>query len=285
MKQINYKVWANIVRLFLFVGIFFQLLASSLSIIKDVFNLETDFSFERFEYGYRNYKKGYPVKTTMYLEIPDTVIRYEKGTIEPVFGRGMAYDWYRKQTANRLDTIINKIKPQNKYLVSEKELKEMGPLAETDSTGNRIAVLQPVSIRVKTNDTFHRWFYIAYDQLDKLFMVLIFIWLIKLINSYLKGTFLNPRSFDLITRIGYSFIWMNIICGVFRMINTHVQPEFDLISSSKTTGHLVNNLKLTLVPNHLNMDITYILIGVSILILSDIIKNAIFIKKEQDLTI
>lgn len=285
MKQINYSIWAHIIRFFLFTGICFQLIGFSVSLIKDVFNLETDFSIYRFDYGYRDFKNGYPVKASMTLEIPDTVMQGQKGTIERVFDRGMAYDWFYDDSLRIGDTIINRLKPQSIYSTNEKQHREIAEKVETDSTKNRIAVSQPITIRVKTNNSSHKWFYIAYGQLDKFFMIFIFIWLIKLLNSYLRGTFITVRSFNLIARIGYAFIWMNIISGVFRWTNTFVLPDFDLVSRSKQTGQLVNHIKLTLSPNNLNFDFTYILIGVSILILGDVIKNAILIRKENDLTI
>ncbi len=284
MKQVNYRIWAHIIRCFLFAGICFQLLGFGVSLAKDIFKLKTDFSLGTVDYGYRDYSRGYPVKTSMELTIPKTVVNYRNGTMHHDVKRksGREYNWHENNTENIKDTLLNQIKPEFKYTLDENELQELGAVA--DSASNRILISEPVTIHVKPKDASHRWFYIVYGHLDNFFMVIIFIWLIKLINSYLKERFLTQRSFVLIKKIGYSFIRMNVISFIFMLNYSRLLPDFNLVSSAKTTGLLINTIGLHLRPS-LRFDINYILIGVSILIISDIIKNAIFIKREQDLTI
>jgi len=283
MKNTNYKIWAKIIRFLLAFGICVQFLGFTLSIVKEAFNLKTDFTFGNFDYGYRNYKAGYPVKTNLSVQIPDTVIVYQNGTMEKVSGRGMAYDWYTKNTATRTDTIINQIKPRNIYSLAESEIKANGiPALDSVTYSNHISAT--TEIRVLTDKLSHKVRYVIYDKLDEIFWILISIWIIMLIGNYLKGDFLRLQSFKLMKKIGYSFIYMYVINTLFRFIMVPLIPYFDFTSTSTISGNYLNTLKLALHANNY-IDVHYLIIGVGIWIASDIIKNAVLIKKEQDLTI
>ncbi|MES2418110.1 MAG: DUF2975 domain-containing protein [Bacteroidota bacterium] len=281
MKQVNYAIWARIIQGGLFLNICIIFLGFGFSIVKNVFNLQTDFNIKRLNYGYIDYKKGFPVKARLYLEIPDTVISYQNGTINKNYKN--SYRWDDGDSLAVKDTVINQFKPRGVDNLTSAQLKEVGT-DQMDRVSNHIQTADKVVIRVKTENIFRRWFYILYDQLDHFFIALICFWIIKLIDCYLKGNFLKPESFHIISRIGHAFIWMNVISFIFMEFNLHILPDFDLNSTANASGNLVNHVNISLEPiNEFNP--TNILIGVSVLILSDIIKNAIIIKREQDLTI
>jgi len=278
MAKVNYIIWPKIIKFLLVVGICITSIGFALSLIGQFTNV--DFSVQGFDYGYRNYKNGYPVKANMYVDIPNTVISYKKGTMTYDFKYG--YRWASKSNAEVKDIIVNLIKPNKKYHLSDSALKKEG--IKVDSISNFISIPNKVDIRVKTENAFHKSFYILYSQLNNIFIIIISLWLIMLINDYETGNFLKERSFKLISRIGNTFIWMNVVTFIFDTACVYILPDFNLTSISKISGNLNNQVGLHLA-THIKFDLTYLIFGISILILADIIKNAVLIKKEQDLTI
>lgn len=265
MGKVNYRNWAYVIRFFLCLYVATTLIGFVLSIIG--LYTKTDFNIQRIDYGYRNYKKGYPVKTDVYFDIPHTVFLNENGTLTYNERNGQ-HLWIRKGLVN--DTIINQFKNINN--------------ANSDQMANFVGVPDQVSVNVTTSNTFHQWFYIVYDHLPRLFYALICLWAILLINNYLRQDFFKPKTYKIITKLGVSFISMNVLMFIFQQMNLHILPDFYFQSVSKNTGALINSLQVNVVTRN-RIDASFMLIGVIILIWSEIIKNAVLIKKEQDLTI
>ena len=265
MSKVNYRNSAYVVRFLMILYCITTSLGFILTIVGEI--TKTDFTIPRVDYGYRNHERGYIVKTDVYFDIPDTVLVRQTGTLK-YEKRNWQQSWINEGIVK--DTIINHFRNFD--------------TSNSDQIINFIGAPDQVNVSVNTKNNFHKWFYIIYDQLPRLFFTLVSFWIILLINSYLKADFFKPSSYRLITKIGMSFIFMNVIMFILLQFSFHILPDFNLNSVSKSSGLVVNHLQLEITTRN-RIDPSYLLIGLMILIFSEIIKNAIQIKKDQDLTI
>jgi len=265
MSKVNYRNSAYVIRFLMILYCITTSLGFVLTIVGNITKI--DFSIPRVDYGYRDHKRGYIVKTNAYFDIPDTVLVRQTGTLK-YEKRNWQQSWINEGVVK--DTIINHFRNFD--------------ITNSDQIINFIGAPDQVNVSVNTDNNFHRWFYIIYDRLPRLFFILVSFWIIILINNYLKADFFKPSSYKLITKIGMSFIFMNVIMFIFLQFSLHILPDFNLNSVSKGSGLVVNHLQIKINTTN-KIDPSYLLIGLMILIFSEIIKNAIQIKKDQDLTI
>ncbi|RZL36571.1 MAG: DUF2975 domain-containing protein, partial [Pedobacter sp.] len=129
----------------------------------------------------------------------------------------------------------------------------------------------------------HNIFWSIVGQVKSLISVLFLLVLTKLTNRYMDGEILLPRSFKLFSFLGLILILKEVFTFVVGFVNMLIMQH--------------PNFHITQIPNGLKYDLNTSLsftntgslsnfgIGLLIILLAQVLKQAIFIKQEQDLTI
>ena len=210
----------------------------------------------------------------MSVSIPDTSIWYKNGNFET--RSKVRFPGYDKFNGDRLyDSLITK-KVTNTLVVLDKE--------NEITVDNDLRVSGPVFLKFHSKNKVDNAFWFFYSQFRMYALILILISLIKLINIYLAGDFLNKRSFKLISLIGILLVSAELFELICLCINGNIIPAVNLFTKGYGDALSSGGAKLEF---HFggSIDFSNVGIGIMIIILSKIIKDAVLIKQENDLTI
>jgi hypothetical protein len=267
----KYKILARIVRAFLLFGIIILSISIVQNIYGEIFSKKKYWQVGDAFLG--DTTPGFPMYMGLEISVPDTIIKFEgskpSSTIKrfnnSIFQNLEHYDpaEVTSKTIQKLVTI------ESKYPIS---------------VSNKIRLNDAVQINVDTEHLAYRIFWTVYAQFKKLSTIFILIFIFTLINIYLKGDFLNKRSFKLISYIGLLLVFVEVFEFIYVFINGTIIPNIHLETEGIRHEFLGNNVELSL---NFGNSVSYsnIGIGIMVIILSKIIKDAVLIKQENDLTI
>ncbi len=271
----RYKIFARIVRAFLMLGIILIVFTAFLQVGSNLFGYKSYIKVGNEGITIGDFEKGYLLPMRLSLSIPDTITTYRgKGNSTATFS-----------VFNDLDRASNFKKPHDSLI----ERRVINKLKAWDDQSpvkisNRIVLNGDVMIKANSQEKSHTFFWGLYHFIQLSFYVIVCILLIKLINSYLKNSFLNVRSFNLISWLGMLFIVHEILNLGFICFFSKIIPAVTLDTAALIGQYYPNGISMSLNFGS-PIDFSKIIIGIIIIILSKIIKDAVLIKQENDLTI
>lgn len=263
-KTVKYFNVARSIKAFLQLGILFISLHIIRSIIVDVFDTKSYVKFAGWRIGPET--KGYLVDARFNFNPADTIRIYKNGVANIYIGDEDRVSFFKNETVKQEIT--------NQFISYENK----------DVTiYNNIASSENAQVRVYSKNKIHNIFWLIVGQIKSLISVLFLIVLIKLINRYMDGEILLPRSFKLFSFLGLMLIIKEVLAFFVGIINMLIMQH--------------PNFHITSIPNGLKYDFNTSLdftntgslsnfgVGLLIILLAQVLKQAILIKQEKELTI
>lgn len=269
MKQVKYFLLARFVRVFLQFGFLSAAIGLLVNLSLCIFSDRNHVEIGGFIFG--EYNGGYPIRASLRLNIPDSVKIYENGTHR-------YYD-SRFGDDNELDTAKLLSKTTNVF-------NTLGT-ASSISVSNRISIPNDVFVNVKSPNRFDRFLFAIQSNLNLIFYAWICLILVKLTNRYMDGNIFEIRSFRLISSMGVLLICKELLMLIAAIVNMAIISDAHLISTLTKDGRteqLPDNINIS-VNFFGSINFTSIGIGIMIVLLSQVIKEAIIAKTENELTI
>jgi hypothetical protein len=265
MKRVKYYFLARIIKLFLQLGICFLTLYFCCSLFIDVFNTKSYIHIGDGTFGYQT--PGNQVNAHLTFNAPDTIIYYKNGARNIYMGDKL------NSKLPQLDSVKEKI--VNEFISYENPDVKIY---------NSISIPENVQVRIISKNKLHNIFWAISSQLYVAFAIMFMMVLVKLTNRYIKGIILLPRSFKLFSFLGLLFITKEVFMFIVGILNMVIMQHPSLHSSS-----LLTDKSFTFVNVSLNFSNTAsfsnIGLGMMIILLAQVLKQAILLKQEQDLTI
>lgn len=265
MKRVKYFSLARILKAFLQLGVLFLTLYFCCSLFIDIFNTKSFIHIGGGTLGYT--MPGNQVNARLIFNAADTVIHYNNGEDNIYIGDELDSE------LPRLDSIKDKV--VNEFISNE----------NTDvKIYNSISVPENVQVRIVSKNRLHNIFWAISSQIYVVFSILFLLVLVKLTNRYLDGIILLPRSFKLFSFLGLLMIIKEFFMFIVGVINMLIMQHPSFHSKSLITN---NNLTFTNVSLDFfnTASLSNIGLGILIILLAQVLKEAILIKQEQDLTI
>jgi hypothetical protein len=269
--MMKYKILARVIRAFLLLGIVGCFISTILNIGNEFFNMPRYIKIGRYTIG--DTRPGYLLSMSLQLSIPDTAIIYKTAG-----GGG--------EITSSADMLAGPTFAYDPKAVTQKVIHRLRDYEKTSPVkiSNHLTLMNGVQVSVDSSNKAHRLFWCFYTQLKFFFWVLIFYFLIKLINAYLKGNFLTSRNFRFISYIGMLLIVNEVFEFVCLFINAKIIPGIHLEKETLVGPNVKDFINVNL---NFGNSVSYsnIGIGIMVILLSKIIKEAVLIKQENDLTI
>ncbi|KRT15439.1 hypothetical protein ASU31_13875 [Pedobacter ginsenosidimutans] len=271
----KYKILARVIRAFLMLLICFVSFTCVMDLGSYLFNTKRYMSIPG---GGAMGDMGGPgtyLPLSLSISIPDTSIWYKNGSFETRSKRVHPYYYKSDREVLNNSPVIRKVINTLVVLGKENEI----------TVDNGLRMNGPVFLKFHSKNNIYNAFWFFYAQIRMYAIILLLILLIKLVNIYLTGDFLCKRSFKLISLIGILLIsveFFELIC-IFINVNiiSAVRLETkELISGFSNQGGADLHFNFGGPVNFQNVGI-----GIIIIILSKVIKDAVLIKQENDLTI
>lgn len=267
MKPVKYFLLARFIRLFLQFGFLFAVLAIIFNILINAFGLKPYIKGDDWVFG--NTIEGHTVVAGLSINIPDTIVYYGNGRYNGYKSDVIKYP-YKFQSK---DTIEQKI--LNRFEVYEKEGIEIS---------NKFYVPDGVNVFVKSTNWRHNLFWILSSQLGYIYSALFFLVLIKLTNRYMDEEIFEERSFKLVASLGWLFIGNEVLRIIISFINGFILQHPGLQSTSLIDKRHYRYIDISF--DFFNgFSFSNIGIGILIVLLAEVLRAAVFTKKEQELTI
>lgn len=267
----KYRILARFIRACLLFGVLLLSLSILLNVYGEIFNAKKYLRVGDTTFG--DTTPGYPMHMGLQVSIPDTIITFKSGTSG---GRISRFN----------QSLYNQLFPYNSSDVKDKIIQKL-VVSDTRykiSAYNPIRLDNAVQVNVDTKHKAYRIFWTVQSTIKTLSLIFIFIFIIKLINIYLQGEFLNKKSFRLISYVGLLLIFTEVFEFVCIFINARIIPGIHLETSGMVDAYMTGNIQIGL--NFVNsVNYSNIGIGIMVVILSKVIKDAVAIKLENDLTI
>ncbi len=269
MKPVKYFLLARGIRLFLQFGFLFSLIAFMVNLSIAVF--DTKSYIQGFDYTIGDSFPGYRLKSNMSINIPDTINYYETGEqqINSSFPEPEGDPIRRFNRGKLSEKVINKI-------VSYED--------ETTKISNFIRLDGDVYIEALSKNKSINFFWGFVEEMNILLVVLFFLILIKLVNRYMDGEIFMPRTFKLVSILGLLLIIGELLQFVVGFVNMtilqHPQLHTFFTAAQKSLNIVSLNFDFTSATNFSNIGI-----GIFIILLSQVLKEAILVKQENELTI
>ncbi|WP_182921133.1 DUF2975 domain-containing protein [Pedobacter planticolens] len=264
MKPVKYFLLARTIKILLQ----FLFLLGSLSLILnlyiELFLPKSYVEVGGWTYGYKD--QGYQIKGVMSLSIPDTLTYYSSGggqaNTHNYNGRNLGADSVK-------DKIVNIIKS------SENECIKIT---------NDINSQENMTVRAISKNKIYNFFWAVTEKLDLVFYLFFIIILIKLTNRYMDREIFMIRSFKLVSSLGILLILSEILTLAIGYINGIIMqhPKLHTYSLIEKKGYNFLDLSFDFFST---VSITNIGIGILIILLSQVLKEAILVKQENELTI
>ncbi|WP_316765582.1 DUF2975 domain-containing protein [Pedobacter frigiditerrae] len=265
MKRVKYYFLARTIKLFLQLGFSFLTLYFFCSLFVDIFNTKSYIHIGGGTWGHRT--PGNQVNAHLTFNAADTIIHYKNGERNIYIGDEL------NPGLPQIDSIKEKI--VNQFISYENRDVKIY---------NSISVPENVQVRVFSKNKLHNLFWAASGQLYVVFVILVFLILIKLTNRYLDGIILLPRSFKLFSFLGLLMIIKEFFIFIVGIINMLIiqHPRFHSTSLLTNKDFTFANVSLDFAHT---ASLSNIIVGVLIILLAQVLKQAILLKQEQDLTI
>lgn len=220
-----------------------------------------------------HHSKGYNLPVKVRISIPDSVVSYHGEN----FSSTMVYNDYTKNIYSK-ENNYDKIKRKNckKYKTTNEILTclnsdhtfKLHP--EFTTNGNIIG---------KSSDKTIFIFQIAYNYLNIVLIILILYQLMMII----KHLSFNPKLIWRVKLLGIIILVQEIVKFVIiQFIDKYYYPIF--INSYLNNIPLKNPINITINPSS-NFNLTLFIVGISLLVLSKLLKQGYFLKQENELTI
>ncbi|WP_316783558.1 DUF2975 domain-containing protein [Pedobacter frigiditerrae] len=266
MKQVKYFFLARMIKLFLQFGFLGSLIGISINILIFIINDKPSYKIGAFKFG--DEIPGYSLKAALDLSIPDTISNYKNGTVNTykynryVYDKDFSKDSLNEQTANKFITFGSSpdIKVENRIIANN------------------------VLVRVRSNHNFHNFFWLISSQMDLIFTALFCLLFIKLTNRYMDKDIFEARSFKLVSFLGFLLIIREVIAFMISFINSEIISAASLSTTSTISEKTYNYIGLNL---NFSVEVDYgnIGVGIIVILLAQVLKQAILLKQEQALTI
>lgn len=265
MIKVKYFFWARAIKACLQLGLFLVAINIISSIYIDVFNTRSYVNFAGGWFGYKT--KGYFIDAKLHFSPADTVLIYENGM-------------------NNIN-IGDEVNKKHNGLVKLKETIVNGfrsSVGDDITIYNSVVSNENVQVRVFSKNIIHNIFWAVTNQLKSIITILFLLILTKLTNRYMDNEILLPRSFKLFSSLGWLLITKEILMFVVGFINMKLLQHPNFYTTSSLNG--ITNQALNITLNFTNTaSLTNIGIGILIILLAQVLKQAIVMKQEQDLTI
>lgn len=263
-KRVKYFNLAKAIKTFLYLGIFLMSLNIICSLIVDIFNTKSYTKFAGWTIGYTT--KGNFVNARLSFNPADTTLFYKNGVSNIYIGE---------------DESINPPKSNNVLdkVVSQFISHENGDI----KISNNIFMSDNVKVRVFSKNKKHNIFWAITSQLNSLLIVLSSLVLVKLTKRYMDGEILMPRSFKLFSFLGLLLIIKEVFMFTIGIVNMLIMQHPNFYTTSMLTS-IKYDLNISLDFTHTE-SLSNIGIGILIILLAQVLKQAILLKQEQDLTI
>lgn len=270
MKRVRYYFVARMIKFFLLLAVMFIIVVTTFNLYLSVFK---DKPYIKFDNGaiLGDATLGYHLNARMHVDIPDTVNVYGNGfrniySSFPDDVEGKASDLKRGKP---LDQIENKITNHEDTTVK---------------ISNTIVVTGNVMVKVWSENKLQNLYWACMEQLNAVLIVVFILILIKLTNRYLTNEIFMPRTFKLVSFLGILMIVSELLKVVAGMINMfmlqHPRLHMSSILHQKTLNFVNLSIDFTGVASYSN-----IIIGGFIILLSQVLKEAVLAKQENELTI
>jgi len=267
----KYIILARFIRAFMYFGVLIISVGMLVNIYGEIFNTKKYLQIGKMTFG--NTTPGYPMRMGLQISIPDTIITFKRAKS---VGRISRFN----------QSLYNQSFPYNSSDVKDKIIQKLvvSDAPYPVSAFNRIRLDNAVQVNVDTKHRAYRIFWTVTSTIKDLSLMLIFILIVKLINIYLQGEFLNRKSFRLISYVGLLLIFIEVFEFIFTFINARIIPGIHLETSGIRASFITSNIEMNL---NFGNAVSYsnIGIGIMVVILSKVIKDAVAIKQENDLTI
>ena len=269
----KYRILARIIKAFLMLLLILFSFSIILQVGSNIFNFPSYIKIPGSgQFGDK--EKGYLVPMYFRTSIPDTVVRYKNGkTIEDLRIFKVADQTSYKKYHD--STVINKF--VNKLV--------NGPADYNVDISNNITVNGYALLKVNSNQSTYTFLWALFALVRGVFIFTLFVILIKLINVYLKGNFLVVRSFRLITWLGILFVLREVIEIIYVYTAGAIVNNVSLNTKSLIGNQVIDNVEMSFNSGGSTVSFSNVGVGIIIIILSKVIKDAVLIKQENDLTI
>ena len=263
-KNVKYFNLARVIKAFLQLGVLIISIQILSGIIADVFAEKSHLTFAGWTIGYRT--KGNFVDARMNFNPSDTLRVYKNGVNNVYIGDEDREILFENDTVNH--EIINQF-----ISYDNRDVR----------ISNEISSSENVKVRVYSKNKIHNVFWSIVGQVKSLISVLFLIVLTKLTNRYMDGDILLPKSFKLFSFLGWLLILKEVFAYFIGIVNMLIMQH--------------PNFHITSIPSGLNYDLNISLdftntgslsalgVGMLVILLAQVLKQAILIKEEQDLTI
>lgn len=246
-------------------------MSSLLCILVIVFNLYLNLSssssnIKIFGGTLRHESSGYNLKARLSLGLPDSTFYYKSSQSLSIITDNAAY------TRANNETLINVV--TNKFRMYANE---------NVSLRNYVRVDQNVTIRAISKNKLHNLFWAFTEYFDLIFYSLVILVLIKLTNRYMNSEIFLPRTFKLVSYLGLLLIFSELINLVVNFVNMLLIQSPVLNTISVTNKTAIYGVVVQLNPAAISF--TNIAAGLLVVLLAQVLKQAILLKQEQDLTI
>lgn len=269
MKPVKYLRVAKGIRFFLILGVSVLTLLFFFNLYLTVFSAKP---YVELEGGGRigDEFPGYQVNARMSISIPDTISIYPSGL----------YNTYGSFSASS----IAKVRNQNRGKLQDQiENKIISYQDKTVKISNNIHV-GDVVVEVLSKNKLQNLFWGSVQQLNLIFAFLYLVLLIKLTNRYIDRKIFMPRTFKLVSLLGILLITTEVLTGIVGLINMLMLQHPQLETLSTLTDKKFNFVDLSFQFTGL-ASYSNIAVGIFVILLAQILKEAIAVKQESELTI
>jgi hypothetical protein len=217
----------------------------------------------------------YPVKLNAKIFIPDSVQTYQsdRGTI--------AYFAYTNNTISSKDVYKADSQYKTKDLIRNKLKVIQNGKNSITTLSNHISAKE-VTLMLHSENAVYNFLWSMNHQLEYLIYISFLVILIILLGAYIKGEFIHHRSFRLISLFGMFLIFKEVIGLFCSYINSQIISSIRLFST--INGSYYKDIDISFFSIDF-INFSNIFIGIMVILLSEIIRNAVIFKQENDLTI
>lgn len=264
MKPVKYFLLARLIKLLLQMLIALCVLVLSFNLYLNLFSEKSSIKLFGWTLGHNDI--GYNLKARLSINIPDSTYYYKNPQTLNIINNNINYK--KKENDTLIDVVINKFRIYANENVSIK---------------NYIGVGDNVTIRAISKNRIHNFFWAFTESVDLIFYALLILILIKLTNRYMDNEIFLPRTFKLVSWLGMLLIINEFIHFIVNYVNMKLieSPVLNTISPIKKIAYYFIKVQL----NPASISFTNVGIGFLIVLLSQVLKQAIIAKQEQDLTI
>lgn len=269
MKPVKYLLLAKGLRLFLYLGFTIGIIAFVLNFSINVFNLKSYIETSDAVWGQPF--AGYKIPAKMNVSMADTINNY-KDTFINIYSDGP------------IDTTLRKLISTKGKFEEQITNQIISYQDTTTKISKNIYVDGNVTVKVLSKSSAKNFFWGSVELLNIAFAVIICLILIKLVNRYIKGEIFRLRTFKLVSILGVLFIVSQVLQMIIGFINMFLlqHPQLQSVSSLKPQRNNIVNLTFQFTGTE---SYSIIGIGIFLILLSQVLKDAILVKQENELTI